>query len=527
VSRVRNVVVLVADQLRADHLGFGGGPLATPHLDALAASSTVFEQAYVANPTCMPNRSTIATGRWPTAHGTRTNGVTLDWDAETFMRSMQRAGWRTGAVGKLHFQTMGWPYEPHQIEEIQRRCPEVLDPGLPDAAGRRRTPGWDQWEDAARHQKRYLPMPADYYGFDDVDLVVGHGDRPSGHYPHWARERGLDPETVRVMADAPVGFDGWDQVYQSEVPVDLHPTSYVTEKALARLERYAATPDPFLLFVSYPDPHHPFAPPGDFWHLVDPQAVELPDTFFDGHERSPAHVRHMVAERGRPAADPTMTWSPTEEQYRAALSAELGLVALLDQSVGRILRRLDELGLAEDTAVVFTSDHGDLFGDHGLMLKHFVHYRGVTRVPLLVRLPGASPRRSDALVSSADIAPTLLGLGGLPRYRGIQGIDLSDVVTGRTADVREALLVEEDQPFGVEGLLGPVRMRTVLTREARLTVYAGMPTRELYDLTADPTESENLAGTPDGAALEATMLGHLVEGLAEVADTGVRPVASA
>ncbi len=120
--RVRNVVVIVADQLRADHLGFGGGPLATPHLDALAASATVFDQAYVANPTCMPNRSTIATGRWPTAHGTRANGITLDGDAETFMRSMQRSGWRTGAVGKLHFQTMGWPYEPHQVEEIRRRC---------------------------------------------------------------------------------------------------------------------------------------------------------------------------------------------------------------------------------------------------------------------------------------------------------------------------------------------------------------------------------------------------------------------
>ena len=526
-SRVRNVVVIVADQLRADHLGFGGGPLATPHLDALAASATVFDQAYVANPTCMPNRSTIATGRWPTAHGTRANGITLDWDAETFMRSMRRAGWRTGAVGKLHFQTMGWPYEPHQLEEIRRQCPEVLDPAIRDAAPRRRAPGWDQWENADRHRAGHLPMPEDFYGFDDVDLVVGHGDRPGGHYPQWARERGLDPDTVRIMADALVSYPGWDQVYRSEVPVELHPTTYVTEKAVERLERYAAAPDPFLLFVSYPDPHHPFAPPGDYWHQVDPAGVPLPETFFDAHDRSPAHVRHMVAERGRPAVDPTMTWSPTEEQYREALSAELGLIALLDESIGRILARLDALGLADDTAVVFTSDHGDLFGDHGLMLKHFVHYRGVTRVPLLVRLPGAEPRRSEALVSSADIAPTLLSLGDLPWHRGIQGADLTGLLEGRTAEVRGSLLVEEDQPFGVAGLPGPVRMRTVITSEARLTTYGAARTRELYDLAADPLESENLAGTLDGAALEASMLGVLAENLTAVADTGVRPSASA
>jgi len=235
----------------------------------------------------------------------------------------------------------------------------------------------------------------------------------------------------------------------------------------------------------------------------------------------------MIAERGRPAADPTMTWSPTEEQYREAFSAELGLVSLLDDSIGRILARLDALGLSDDTAVVFTSDHGDLFGDHGLMLKHFVHYGGVTRVPLVMRVPGASPRRSDALVSSADIAPTLLGLGDLPRFRGIQGVDLTDVVTGRADGVREALLIEEDQPFGVEGLPGPVRMRTVLTHEARLTSYAGSAARELYDLIDDPEESANLAGTLDGAALEARMVGHLAEQLTAVADAGVRPTASA
>ncbi|TQK70286.1 sulfatase [Nocardioides sp. SLBN-35] len=526
-SKVRGVVVLVADQLRADHLGFGGGQVPTPHLDALAASGTVFDQAYVANPTCMPNRATIATGRWPSTHGTRTNGVTLDWDAQTFMRSMQRSGWNTAAVGKLHFQTMGWPYEDDQLADMARHAPELVDAALVDAVERGRPAQWDTWESFERHRPARLELPPDYYGFDTVDLVIGHGDAPGGHYAHWARARGLDPDTVRIMGDALVGYPGWDQVYQSEVPVELHPTTYVTERAIDRLEQLTAGDAPFCLFVSYPDPHHPFAPPGDYWHRIDPSAVELPATFFDTHDRSPEHVRQIVADRGRPAADPTMTWSPTEEQYRHALAAELGLVSLLDDSIGRILGRLEDLGVADDTAVVFTADHGDLFGDHGLMLKHFVHYQGVTRVPLIVRSPDGDSGRSSALVSSADIAPTLLDLGGVPSYRGIQGTSLRSLVEGRASAVRPRLLVEEDQPFGLPGLPGPVHIRTLLTEDARLTVYGGHDVRELYALDDDADETTNLADTLDGAALQARLTADLAAELIRLTDTGIRPAASA
>lgn len=525
-SGVRGVVVFVADQVRADHLGFGGGPMATPHLDGLADTGLVFDRAYAANPTCMPNRATIATGRWPMAHGTRTNGVTLDWDAETFMRAMQRDGWHTAAAGKLHFQTMGWPYEGEQLADMRRYNPENLDASMPDAAPRRRPAGWDDSERADLHRAAYLPMPPDYYGFDHVDLVVGHGPTPSGHWPHWARERGLDPEMVRTMAD-PASVAGWDQIFRPAVPVELHPTTYVTEKSLDRLEQFAATDEPFLLFVSYPDPHHPFAPPGDYWGRIDPASVVLPDTFYDAHEGSPAHVRQMIAERGRPAEDPTLTWSPTAEQYREALAAELGLIALMDDSIGRILQRITDLGLADDTAVVFTADHGDMFGDHGLMLKHFVHYRAVTRVPLVIRMPGAATGRSDALVSSADLAPTLLDLGGLPRWRGIQGASLAPVLDGRTAQVRSRLLIEEDQPFGLAGMPGPVRMRTLLTETARLTTYGRPGTRELYDHESDPDELTNLAQEGEGLPLLHSLTQDLAEELVDLADTGIRPPASA
>lgn len=383
-----NVIVIVADQLRADHVSFGDGhAMRTPHLDRLARESGVFDRAYVANPTCMPNRATLMTGRWPSVHGTRTNGVTLDPDAMTIARRLRQDGYRTAAVGKLHFQTMGWDYEPYQRDEIDRVDPGLLDPVVPDAVTGDRPDGWDDCESFSRHNDQHVELPVDYYGFDAVDLVVGHGDRASGHYRHWARQRGYDLDELAGHEHATARSTVWDQVYRSEVPVEAYPTSYVTDRAIARLERLADDDEPFLLMCSYPDPHHPFCPPGEYWERHRADDMPLPDTYRAAHEGQVPHLRALLAERGRPPVDPTMTWAPEVDQLREAMAAQFGMIELLDDSVGEILGAADELGLLDDTIVVFTSDHGDLFGDHGLMLKHFVHYQGVTRVPLTVRGP--------------------------------------------------------------------------------------------------------------------------------------------
>jgi arylsulfatase A-like enzyme len=222
-----------------------------------------------------------------------------------------------------------------------------------------------------------------------------------------------------------------------------------------------------------------------------------------------------------------MTWAPDEEQLRRALAAEYGMITLIDESIGRILDAVDRLGLGERTTTVFTADHGDLFGDHGLMLKHFVHYDGVLRIPLAVRAPGGAAGRVRSLTSSADLAPTLLDLAGVAPYRGIQGLSLRPLLDGRAATLRSGLLVEEDQPFGVDGLPGPVRMRTLVTEDARLTLYADRPFGELYDRTSDPGEVVNLFDRPEGAALRGRLTEHLARELMDVADTGVRPAAAA
>lgn len=515
-----SILIFVADQLRPDHLGFSGSSTAasTPHLDALAARGHVFDRAFVANPVCMPNRATIMTGRWPSAHGLRTNGIPLDPGIQTFARVLRSQGWQSSAVGKLHLQPMGWPFEEWQLEEIRAALPELYAAAVTGPFGA----DFVSWEDYDRHAEGDVRLPDDYYGFDDVALTTGHGDRVSGNYVRWARERGHDPLTAAGAEASADRYPGWStQVYESAVPAALHPTTYVAEEAIARLRAFASQDDPWVLFVSFPDPHHPFAPPREYWNRHDPADMPLPPTFDDPHERSPEHIQRIVSRRGIPDPDPTMTWAPTADQFRHALAAELGAVEFIDDSIGRVLAALGDLGLADETTVAFTSDHGDVFGDHGLLLKHFTHYRGVLRVPLVVAHPGAGRGRHDALVSSADIAPTLLDLAGAPALPAAQGHSLVPLMSGEEVPWRAALLIEEDQPFGIDGLPGPVRIRTIVTDDLRLTEIAGQGATELYDLRADPDERVNVAGEDD--ALEAQAWRTMAQELMRVADDSVVP----
>jgi arylsulfatase A-like enzyme len=513
-----NVVVIIADQLRADHLGFAGKvPVRTPNIDRLASTGHNFTQAYVTNPVCMPNRASIMTGRWPSAHGLRTNGIPLDPAADTFARTLRNSGWRTSAVGKLHFQPMGWPFEEFQLDEIKEVMPALWKQAIDRFGG-----DFVSWEDYERHMAAEVILPGDYYGFDDVALTSGHGDRVSGNYVQWARERGLDPATDAGSGNSENVYAGWNQVYESAVPARLHPTTYVTENAVARLDEYAESEDPFLLYVSFPDPHHPFAPPTEYWNRHDPADVPVPETFFDKHGQSPDYIKRMLADQGTPHLDPTMTWAPTEEQFRHALAAELGSIEFIDDSVGKILEALERNGQLENTVIVFTADHGDVFGDHGLMLKHFTHYNGVIRVPLILVIPGADSGEHSDLVSSADIAPTIVELAGVAPMPAVQGSSLVPITQGQPGP-HAALLIEEDQPFGIDGLPGPVRFRTIVTPQVRLTQISGQGVIEMYDRRTDPAELHNLVNSPAGADLRAEGTTAMLDEVVRLIDDSVVP----
>ena len=510
-----NVLLIMTDQHRPDHTGFGGNTVVqTPTLDALAARSLVFEQAFVSNPLCQPNRCSIMTGRYPSVHGTRHNGIALDWMANTFVKCLRRDGYRTGLVGKGHLQNFGLHPDLAKTMFDQRFEEQAVDRQLPH--------GWDHLEHTTRHLEHDVVYPEDYYGFDHVEIVIEHGDVCSGHYIGWLREQGVDWRTVRGLENASAVSKEWDQVRKPSMPEELYPTSYVTDRSVAWIDQRAADSDPWFLQCSYPDPHHPFTPPGKYWNMFDPADMVLPRTFDDPHTKSPAHFQRMVATRGQLDATP-MLKAPNESQLRHAAAAEFGAISMIDDGIAKVLGALERSGQAEDTIVIFTSDHGDMFGDHGLILKMFTHYEGCIRVPLTVAGPGIDHGTTRSLVSSLDLGDTILDLTGVDGYYGSQGRSMRPIIDDNDAEIRTEILIEEDQiRDGLKAGVQP-RMRTLLTKDARITRYQGLDHHELFDLANDPDELENRWSDDASKALKDHLAELLTETMIASANPSFRP----
>jgi arylsulfatase A-like enzyme len=188
-----------------------------------------------------------------------------------------------------------------------------------------------------------------------------------------------------------------------------------------------------------------------------------------------------------------------------------------------VLDALQRSGQADDTIVIFTSDHGDMFGDHGLILKMFVHYDGVLRVPFTISGPGITPGVSDSLCNTLDLGETILDLCDVDSFFGSQGISLRPVIDDPAAEVRTELLIEEDQiRDGLSAGVQP-RMRTLVTRDARITRYQNLDRHDLYDRANDPDELENRWDDPASGDLRREMGERLTEQMIAAANPSYRP----
>ncbi|MCB1691759.1 MAG: sulfatase-like hydrolase/transferase [Pseudomonadales bacterium] len=510
---------LITDQHRADHVGFGGNDVVrTPHLDGLASRGVVFDEAYVANPICMPNRSSIMTGRMPSVHGTRFNGISLDWRANTFVRRLRSAGYRTTHIGKSHLQNIC--INRSRIERLVdfTLAEEALLPSLED--------GWNELENYSRYRAGDEPEFDDFYGFERAAFAILHGDQVTGHYEGWLKQNGLDPDRLQGPANALERYEGFYQIYKTAIPEAFHPSSYVALKTMEELSRAARDDRPFFIHASWPDPHHPFTPPGDYYDMYSPSAMRLPETFDDPHTDSMPHYKQMVAHRGEMLFHNVDGWAPTRDQFRHALAAEYGAISLIDDGIGRILETLEREGLADDTIVVFTSDHGDMFGDHGIMFKHAMHYRGCLRVPLVVSGPDIVSRRTARHVSSIDIPSTILDLAGVDGFYGMQGRSFAHLLAGSDDVVRDHIYIEEDEKEDMTGGGTPTRMRTLVCDQGRLTIYDGHDHGELF-AGDDPQEMNNLFSKKAGADLRHWMTETLLRQVVMHAETSPRPTHNA
>ena len=516
-ERRPNFILFVTDQQRADHLGCYGHPvLRTPAIDGLARRGVAFDNCHVASPVCMPNRASLMTGRMPSLHGVRMNGIPLSTDAVTFVDLLRDAGYRTALIGKSHLQN--FTAQPAYAAARTGRS------GFHRAGGRlAEASRHDYRAPAYRQEAPSSPSAAaPFYGFDHVDLVTGHGDACGGDYARWLS--GREPDADRLLGpenQLPHEYV-CPQAVRTALPEELYSTSYIAGQAVSWLD--AAGGAPFFLMVSFPDPHHPFNPPGRYWDAYRPEDMPVPAAFERNDWTAPPHVAALYRERdaGEAALQGMNSIGCTLREALEARALTCGMIEMIDDAVARVLAALERSGGAGRTVVAFTSDHGDHLGDHGLLLKGAEPYREITRVPLIWADPdGPSGVRREDMAQTVDIPATILERARVEPFHGMQGKSLL------AGPVRDAAFIQYDHQRPHPGLGGPPRVHSLVDRRWRLSVFHGQDRGELYDLEADPGEFRNLWDDPGAAAEKARLMERLLREEIAAVDRSPLPTARA
>lgn len=460
-----NILWVCTDQQRFDTIGALGNPhVSTPNIDRLVATGTAFTHAYCQAPICTPSRASFLTGQYASTVRCNRNGNDAFPDRPPLVTKMLAdAGYVCGLIGKLHLSGA--------YRRIERRTDD----------------GYSYF--------KYSHAPRD--------------DWPQGHdYADWVREHG------HVLGELTKSLDG--------VPAPLHQTTWAMTRAIEFIDENRDRP--WLLSINVYDPHPPFNPPAEYRAKFDPAAMPQPHyretdlaqqeklaaVDFQSKAKDPAalDIKHPILPkalaRGEAEAAGTSAGGRDSGTLTAAYYA---MIKLIDDQLGRVLDRLEELGLRERTVVIFTSDHGEMLGDHGLIQKGCRFYEGLVRVPLIWSCPGriAQGVVSDALVELTDKAPTILELAGMAVPGHMQGKSLLPILEGRAEPSHHRDFVRSEYYDALDMPLGSLATM-YRDRRYKLVNYHQIETGELYDLEADPWEFDNLWDAPDRQALKLRLL---------------------
>ena len=494
-SKRPNFVFFITDQHRADWLGCYGHPVVkTPNIDALAGSGTRFENFHVASPVCMPNRASLMTGRYPTVHGLRHNGCTLSQNANTFVDVLAKGGYHTAAIGKSHLQP---------FLDIDIKDPHRLETGPIEEAWKNDPRDYGQEEPGRYDADGTYDFKTPYYGYQHVDMVTVHGDRCGGHYQQWFRDKAPDWRALHDDANQLPHNYTCPQAYRTPIPEELYPTAFIRDRAIDYLKGREGEDQPFFTFISFPDPHHPFNPPGKYWDMYSPDDFEvtLP---FEAYKNPtpPMQFLHDNWKNKGKQASPQTAMMTDNQSLKEAMALTAGMITMVDDAIGDVMTVLKDTGLYDNTVVCFNSDHGDYLGDYNMLLKGALPFRSVTRVPFIWSDPANRDAKVEtALSSTIDISSSVLARAELKPYAGMQGHDL---FADGIAD-REDLLIEYNDGEPRIGFEKPARVRALINERYRLTIYRDQDWGELYDHQTDPDESCNLWDNPDYERVRAVL----------------------
>ncbi len=434
-----NILFILTDQQRADAVAALGCPsYRTPHLDRLAGEGTAFVNAYTPSPVCVPARCSLMYSQYPNKTGCYENGFPMPTDGRpSFVDALTRAGYRTHGVGKCHFTP-----DPDALRGFQTRLSQEHREPMPTAHD-------DYLKELACH--------------GHTDFGGAYGDYGGNKY-------------VPTLPN---------------VPDRLHPSRWVADHSIRFLEAAAVGKDPWFLFSSFFHPHPPCAPPRSWLDTVAKDCIPPPFV-------PPESDVFMV----RINRDQNAAWYREDEVDVERLRRHYhALVAYVDHEIGRILAALEASGQAENTLVLFTSDHGEYLGDYRSFGKRGMHDVS-SRVPLVLRYPDLFPRgqRCEHMASLVDIGPTLLSLAGAETAMvDVDGVSLVDILRGESR--RDTILSQHNADARACVM--------AVNADWKYTLSMGDGPREfLFNRRDDPHDCVNLAGS-EGATL-ARMRAHLV-----------------
>ena len=448
-TRPANIVLIITDHQRADSIGMVQcGHEVTPHLNRLAREGACFNRAYTTSPLCIPARTALATGLYPTRNGVTINDFSPDAGTPNTLISQRLfdAGYAVAQIGK------------HDI-----RCkPPVAEQPPPDPP-----------------RALWMPKDAHHAYLHERGLNPYPGDDPDyrERYYREVTEPLADGDQQRRYSMPSSGV--WEH------PLDDFRDPFFYRAARDWLDTVTRNDQPFALMLSLPSPHPPLIVPEPYASMFPPEAIDLPANVDMPSPREPSNRARCVA---RQLADGVEI-----DTHRRAWAAHLGLVRLADDMIGNVLADLERLGVADDTAVICTSDHGHHLGQHRMFGINEL-YEQTVHVPLVMRMPSsrvadAPPRQFDRLVSHLDLAPTMLELAGMPTPDDMPGLSLVDPIASGELPSRHMFLQ-------FSGQIGKGETRRGVVTPTHKYIFDPDSEAELYDLVSDPLEMYNMADDP-------------------------------
>jgi len=492
----KNILLITSDQQRWDTLGVYNERIKTPNLDRLSERGIVFDRAYTVNPVCTPSRCSMLTGHYPSRHGCYTIGTSLPEDYRTVPEILSENGYHTALLGKAHFQSC-------LDENSFEAAPNIFNEKL-----------FDEWE-------------GPYFGFEKAKLAIGHTCEKHAagmHYGNWLKENNVD-------IDRYFGIHEYSDYGKWHLPEEYHNSSWTADTTISVIKEYSKDNRPFFIWSSFQDPHNPCVVPEPWASMYKPEDMPFYGRVEGEMENKPPLYKNILetgqfgdgsdfGDKPWHCVRNSETLGMDEKKSREILAYYYGMISLMDYHIGRIIDELEKKGILDETIIIFTSDHGDYMGNHGLWWKGLPAYDDALRIPMIVSHPQCRTKgaHSSAFQSNIDIAAVILAEAGVDNEALIQGIDQRESWKDSSEVSREWALVEF-RPTESEFM-----QKVFLYEKYKLILY-NRDYGELYDMSEDPGQLRNLWDDEESQSIKNMLLMKFIS--AEMDKDGVLRVRTA